>query len=126
MEDAASSYVIPGGIVEGVWGSGWAKIKWWEDQGNAWRMSRKQVRVMGLDATMSPSSQGYYVMDDQEKFFYSADLVQGAEPPPLPCRSWWSQGETLLRPGEVKEEDLRKEESTGDSRPEASAGGGSF
>ena len=38
---------------------------------------------MGLDATMPLSSQGYYVMDDQEKIFFSADLVQGAEPPPL-------------------------------------------
>eukprot|EP00435_Cladocopium_sp_Y103_P069412 s890_g33.t1 len=67
-----------------VFGSkGWAKVKRWEERGNAWRLSRKPVRILGPDATMSPSSQGYYVMDESEKFFHSSDVVQGAEPPPL-------------------------------------------
>ena len=73
MEDAAPAYVLSG--------RGWAKVKRWKDQGNAWRMSRKQVRIMGLSATMSPSFQGYYAMDDQGKVFHSADVVQGADPP---------------------------------------------
>eukprot|EP00435_Cladocopium_sp_Y103_P040850 s2478_g11.t1 len=60
----------------------WAKVKRWEDRSNAWRKARKEVTILGPDATMSSSSQGYYVEDQHGKFFHSADLVEGAEPPP--------------------------------------------
>ena len=65
-----------------VFGSkAWAKVKRWEDRSNAWRKARKEVMILGPDATMSSSSQGYYVEDQGGKFFHSADLVEGAEPP---------------------------------------------
>ena len=101
---------------------GWAKIKRWEDRGNAWRMTRKEVMIVGPDATMSSSSQGYYVMDEDERFFHSADIVQGTEPPPEDLEELTEEAleaiPELRDPGEVAAEAVVRRRIRGKRSPE--------
>lgn len=54
-----------------------ARMKSWDDRYADWK-----VQILGPDVTMSASSPGYYVRDDEGRYFHSSDVIQAGDPPP--------------------------------------------
>eukprot|EP00435_Cladocopium_sp_Y103_P042410 s480_g11.t1 len=61
--------------------TGFARQKIWSQKYEDWKLTRRKVKVLGPDFSMSASVSGHFVRGTDGKFFRSADVVVAEGPP---------------------------------------------